>query len=98
MFTLVTTIGEETFSEQLVRQDACLGKAPYSSSHFKIHKSVLRVLVKIVLLSRPCWEEGERHFHVFVSIKGGSQVEILDVEAHVLRAVGAEDTVPHLLG
>ena len=33
--------------------------------------------------------------HVLVSIKGGSQVEILDVEAHVLRAFGAEDTVPH---
>ena len=33
--------------------------------------------------------------HVLVSIKGGSQVEILDVEAHVLHAFGAEDTVPH---
>jgi len=28
-------------------------------------------------------------------IEGGSQVKILDVEAHVLHAFGAEDTVPH---
>ena len=95
MFTLVITMGEETFLEQLVCQDACLGKAPYRSSHFKIYKTVLCELVKIVLLFRPCWEEGERHLHVLVSIKGGSQVEVLDVEAHVFCAFCAEDTVPH---
>ncbi len=72
-----------------------MGKAPDSSSHFKIYKPVFRELVEIVLLFRPCWEEGEWHLHVLVSIKGGCQVEILDVEAHVLRAFGAEDTVPH---
>ena len=53
MLTLVITRGGEMFSEQLVRQDACLGKAPYSLSHFKIYKSVLRELVKIVLLFCP---------------------------------------------
>ena len=53
MLTLVITMGEETFLEQLVRQDACLGKAPDSTSHFKIHKPVLQELVEIVLLFRP---------------------------------------------
>ena len=95
MFTFVITMGEETFSEQLVCQDACLGKAPHSSTHFKIYKPVLCELVQIVLLLSPEWEEGERHFHVFVPIEGGSQVEILDAQTHVLCAFGAYDTVPH---
>ncbi len=89
MFTFVIAMGEETFLEQLVHEDACLGKAPYSSMHFKIYKPVLCKLVQIVLLPSPGWEEGERHFHVFVPIKGRSQIEILDVQAHVLCAFSA---------
>jgi hypothetical protein len=89
MFTFVITMGEETFSEQLVCQDACLGKTPHCLTHFKIYKSVLCKLVQIVLLPSPGWEEGERHFHVFVLIKGSGQVEIFDVEAHVLCTFGA---------
>ena len=89
MFTFVITMGEESFLEQLVRQDACLGKAPHSSTHFKIYKPVLCTFVQIVLLPSQGWEEGEQHFHVFVPIEGGSQVEILDVEAHVLCTFGA---------
>jgi hypothetical protein len=34
-------------------------------------------------------------FSLFKPIKGGSQVKILDVQAHVLCAFGAEDAVPH---
>jgi len=42
-------MGEETLSKQLVCQYACMGKAPHSSTHFKLYKPVLRVLVEIVL-------------------------------------------------
>jgi hypothetical protein len=66
MFTFVITMGEETFLEQLVRQDAYLGKAPHSLTHFKIYKPVLCKRVQIVLLPSPGWEEGEWHLHVFV--------------------------------
>ncbi len=52
-------------------------------------------LVQTVLLFCPGWEEGESNFHVFKTIEGGSQVKILDVQAHELCAFGAEDTVPH---
>ena len=41
MFTLVISMGEETFSEQFVSQYACLRKAPYGATHFKIYKPVL---------------------------------------------------------
>ena len=91
MFTFVITMGEETFLEQLVCQDACLGKAPHCLMHFKIYKPILCKLVQIVLLPSPGWEEGERHFHVFTPIEGGGQVEIFDVEAHVLSTLGALD-------
>ncbi len=89
MFTFVITMGEETFLEQIVCQDACLGKATHWPTHFKIYKPVLCKLVQNVLLPSPRWEEGERHFHVFVPIEGGSHVEIFDVLAHVLCAFGA---------
>ena len=72
-----------------------MGKAPYCAPHFQIYKPVLCKVVQIVLFIRPGWEERKRHLHVFKSIEGGSQVKILDVEAHVLCAFSAEDTVPH---
>ncbi len=89
MFKFVITMGEEAFLEQLVCQDACLGKAPHCPTHFKICRPVLCEHVQIVLLPSPGWEEGERHFHVFVPIEGGGQVEMFDLEAHVLCALGA---------
>ena len=53
MFTFVIAMWEETFSEQLVCQYACLGKAPHSSMYFKIYKPVLRRLIQIVLFLNP---------------------------------------------
>ena len=53
MLTFVIAMREETFSEQLVCEDACLGKAPHSSMHFKIYKPILCVLVEIVLCLNP---------------------------------------------
>ena len=88
-------MGEESFAEQFVCQDTCLGKAPYGVAHFKVYKPVFCEPVQIVLLFCTGWEEGERHFHVFKTIEGGSQVKMLDVQAHELCAFGAEDAVPH---
>ena len=53
MFTFVIAMGEETLSKQLVCQDACLGKAPHSSTHFKIYKPVLCMLIEIALFLYP---------------------------------------------
>jgi hypothetical protein len=53
MLTFVIAMREETFSEQLVCEDACLGKAPHSLTHFKIYKPIFSVLVEIVLFLNP---------------------------------------------
>jgi hypothetical protein len=50
---------------------------------------------KIVLLYNPKWEEVDWHLNIFKSVKQGSPIKILDVNAHVFGAFSAEDTVPH---
>ncbi len=71
------------------------GEGPIRRSAFQGIQTHFCKLVQIVLLFRPGWEEGERHFHVSTTIEGGSQVKILDVQAHEICAFGAEDAVPH---
>jgi hypothetical protein len=95
MFTLVISMGEEPFAEELICQDTCLGEAPNSAAQFNVYEPVFCMLLQVVLLSRPGWEEGERHFHVLESIKWGRQIKILDVEAHEFCTFGAEGAVPH---
>jgi hypothetical protein len=43
-------------------------------------------------------DEGKRNFHVLKSVKGCTEVKVLDVQAHVLSTLCAEDTVPHQFG
>ncbi len=95
IFTLVVSMGDKPFAEEFIRQDTCLGEAPNGAAHFNVYKPVFHVLLQVVLFSHPGWEEGERHFRVLKSIKWGSQIKILDVEAHELCTFGTEDAVPH---
>jgi hypothetical protein len=95
MFTLVISMGEESFAEEFIRQDTCLGEAPNSAAQFNVYEPVFCVFLQVVLFSCPGWEQGERHFYVLESIKWGHQIKILDVKAHEFCAFGAEDAVPH---
>jgi hypothetical protein len=53
------------------------------------------MFVQIVLLNNPRWKVVDWHLHTIKSVKWGSQIKILDVEAHIFGAFIAEGAVPH---
>ncbi len=50
------------------------------------------------MLDDPRGEEGKRNAHVFVPVKGGQEVEVLNVEAYASRPRCADHAVPQELG
>ncbi len=50
------------------------------------------------MVDDPWGEEVYRHFHVFIAVKCGAQVEVANVEAHVACFWSTEDAVPVELG
>jgi hypothetical protein len=93
--TLVITMREEMLSKELVGKDTCLGKAPHGTPHFKVNKSIQYMFHQLVLFHNSFREQGYWHFHIFELVKGGRQIKVFDVQAHILCTCGAEDAVPH---
>ncbi len=50
---------------------------------------------EIVLFDDLQWKQYQRHFHVFKPIQWRGEVEILNVETHVLSTFHAKDAIPH---
>ena len=84
LFTLKVSMGGKAFLEEHVCKDAGLGEAPHCSLHFQIYVTIEDLVCQRVLLNDPRGEEGKRDAHVFVPVKRGLEVEVLNVKAYVL--------------
>jgi hypothetical protein len=93
--TLIISMWEELFAEELVGKDAGLGYAPYSSLHFKVNETVECMHVQVILLDNPLQEECKWDFYVLEPVQGCTEVKVFNVQAHVLGSLSAEYTVPH---
>lgn len=68
-------------------------------ANFEVDKTVFSMLVKVVLVDGGLWKNGDGHFHVLKSVHWCAEIEVLDVEAHILGIFSADDAVPqHLCG
>ncbi len=85
-------MGGKAFLEELVGQDAGLGKSPHGTSHFQINVSVEDFVLSGILFDNPRGEKGKRDAHVFESVKWGRKVKVFDVEGHYL-ALGVLSTL-----
>ena len=66
---------------------------------FEVDESVFRVFVKVVLVDGGLRKNGDGHFHVLKTVHWCAEIEVLDVEAHILGVFSADDAVPqHLCG
>ena len=65
-----------------------------SFADFEVDESVVRVLVKIVLVNGGPRENAYGYLHVFKAGHRSSEVEVFDVKAHVSRVFCADDAVP----
>jgi hypothetical protein len=71
-------------AKAIVSEDTHLWKAQDSALHFKVYPSVLGILCKIILFNDPDGKQVERHFHILKVFKGSGEIEIYDVETHIL--------------
>jgi hypothetical protein len=78
----------------IVDKNTCLRKAQYGALHFEVYSSVLGMLCKIILFDDPDGKQVERHFHILKVFKGRSEIDIFDVETHILCIWSAHNTVP----
>jgi hypothetical protein len=62
-------MGGESLLQELVCQDTCLRKVPDRFAHFEVNVSVVQLVVEVVLLDDPWWEQSNWDAHVFVSVK-----------------------------
>jgi hypothetical protein len=67
-----------------VSEDTHLWKAQDSALHFEVYPSVLGILCKIILFDNPDGKQVERHFHILKVFKASGEIEIYDVETHIL--------------
>jgi hypothetical protein len=91
--TFIVPMWHEVLAEELAGKDPGLGEAPDSASHLKVNVSIQCMHVQVILLYRLLWKEGKRNFHALKSVQGCTEVKVLDVQAHVLSPLRAEDTV-----
>jgi hypothetical protein len=67
------SVGGKEFLEELVGQDAGLGKSPHGTLHFQINVSVEDFVLLGILFDNPRGEKGKRDEHVFKSVKQGNR-------------------------
>ncbi len=92
------SMGGKAFLEELVGQDAGLGKSPHGTLHFQINVSIEDFVLKGILFDNPQGKKGKRDAHVFESVKRGRKVEVFDVKGHILSSWRAEHAVPKEFG
>jgi hypothetical protein len=92
--TFVAAVREEALAKEFIGQDSGLRKSPNCACHFQVIETIVNMFVEIVLLYNPRGKDRDGHFHVFVTVQRGGQIEVFYVEAHIHRVGGAENAVP----
>jgi hypothetical protein len=98
IFAFVIALWGKMLLQELVGKDPGLGETPDGLAHLEVDVSSNNFGIEVVLVDDPQRKEIDGHFHVLVTVESRCKVEVADVEAHVLRFWGAEDTVPIQLG
>ena len=69
----------ESVSEEVVCQDAGLGEAVHSETHFKVNPTISDEFDKFVFRDEFLWDVGDLDADVFRSVQGGAEVEVLEI-------------------
>jgi hypothetical protein len=56
VWTFEISVGEQTFLQQFVCENAGLGESPHCAAHLKVNKPIQCKFVKIILRSYPFWK------------------------------------------
>ncbi len=88
---------------QVSTKGACLPRClpagdPIQPVSFQLHKAFVGVLVQILLVYCPTWEQVQKDAHVFKILKGSGQVKFFCINAHALSVFRAHNAVPMEFG
>ena len=84
----------ESLGEEVLCDDACLGKPIHSTSYFTKYIAIfINLVLEAVFFDDVFWKQLQFHAEVFIPIHGSHEVEVLDVDCHELASGCGDDTV-----
>ena len=93
-FALFVAGDDESFLEELLCNNSCLGESIHSSSYFAEHVTVfVYFVVQIVFVDNVLGKEVDLHPEVFVAFHWRHQIEIFYVDGHKFCILGGYNAV-----
>ncbi len=96
-FSFIIAFGKKAGSEEVVGQNAGLGRAIAASANFEVDPTVAVSTRKLVLFNEFCWDVCDFDMDILRIGHWGIKVEVLEVDGAELRAFAREDTVEQQL-
>ncbi len=93
----IVPLGKEARSEEIVSQDAGLGKAIAALSNFKVDPTVAVLTRKLVLLNEFRWDVGDLDADIFWVGHWRIKVKVLEVNGAEARSFAREHTIEEQL-
>ncbi len=95
--SFIVAFGKEARSEEIVSQDAGLGKAIAALANFEVDPTVAVTTRKLVLLNEFCWDVGDLDTDIFRVWHWRVEVEVLEVSGAEARSFAREHTIEQQL-
>jgi hypothetical protein len=92
-FSFVIAFSKKAGSEEIVGQNASLGKAIAASANFEVDPTIPVSSRKLVLFNEFCWDVCDFDADILRIGHWGIEVEVLEVDGAESRAFAREDTV-----
>jgi hypothetical protein len=96
-FRFIVAFSKKARSEEIVGQDAGLGKAIAALVNFEVDPTVAVTTRKLVLLNEFCWDVRDFHADIFRVRHWRVEVEVLEVNGAEARSVARENTIEQQL-
>ncbi len=95
--SFIVTFGKEATSEEIVGQDAGLGKAIAALTNFEVDPAIAVTTHKLVLLNEFHWDVGDLDADIFWVGHWCVEVEVLEVNGAEARSFAREHTIEEQL-
>jgi hypothetical protein len=92
-FNFIIAFSEKAGSEEIVGEDAGLGKAIAAAANFEVDPAIAVCTCKLVFLNEFIWDVCDFNADIFRIGHWGVKVEVLEVDGAEARAFAREHTV-----
>ena len=75
-----------------------MGYSINAPSNFDPHTAFVYLFEQVIFFDDVLWEDADWHFHVFITVHGCAQVNVLNVKTHIFCIFCSQHTVPQYFG